>query len=136
LKIYNDDRREDVESFLYWSKEELGGGKPIITITHVSMIPIPREAQTEMVVASKQVFATHYLSASLSLTSVTTASRSGTGTWSTPDARTSICFRDSGEDLPVVSWKAEYGRMVLRFSTSFDGGSKAASRPARRSPDS
>jgi hypothetical protein len=77
LRRFPDDRREDVESFLYWSKEELGGGKPIITITHVSMIPTLRETQTEMIVASKQVFATHYLSASLSLTSVTMPSRSG-----------------------------------------------------------
>jgi hypothetical protein len=77
FRRFPDDRREDVESFLYWSKEELGGGKPIITITHVSIIPTPRETQMEMIVASKQVFATHYLSASLSLTSVTTPSPFG-----------------------------------------------------------
>jgi hypothetical protein len=76
LRRFPDDRRQDMESFLYWSKEELGGGKPIITITHLSMIPVLRD-RTEMIIASKQVFATHYLSASLSLTSVMAPVRSG-----------------------------------------------------------
>jgi hypothetical protein len=55
------------ESFLYWSKERLGA-KPVVSITHVSIAPgrPPRGA----VVAAKQVFATHYLTASLSLTTI------------------------------------------------------------------
>jgi hypothetical protein len=77
LRRFPDARGEDVESFLYWSKEQLGGGKRIITMTHVSMIPTLHDTQTEMIIASKQVFAAHYLSASLPLTSVTMPSRSG-----------------------------------------------------------
>jgi hypothetical protein len=135
LRRFPDDRREDVESFLYWSKEELGGGKPIITITHVSMIPIPRETQTEMVVASKQVFATHYLSASLSLTSVTTPSRSGD--------RYLVYTRRSHVDLLQGFWGG-LTRRILESRIRADGPAvldvirrrlESGEPPARRSPD-
>ena len=72
LRRFPDIRRDDIESFLYWSKERFGSGKPIVTITHVSIIPAVGDGQTEMVIASKQVFATHYFSASLSFVSITT----------------------------------------------------------------
>jgi hypothetical protein len=67
-----------MESFLYWSKETLGGSKPIIAITHVSVFPGGRGTVTEraaegMTVAFKQVYATHYLTASLSLICITAA---------------------------------------------------------------
>ena len=59
-----------VESFLYWSKESLGGGKPIVSITHVAFFrdaaPLPH-----VTIAARQVYASHYLTASLSLTSIT-----------------------------------------------------------------
>jgi hypothetical protein len=76
LRRFPDIRRDDIESFLYWSKERFGSGKPIVTITHLSIIPAVRDGQPEMVIASKQVFATHYLSASLSLVSITTSASS------------------------------------------------------------
>ena len=71
-----------VESFLYWSKETLGGSKPIIAITHVSLFHAPEKEtadtrgtkpEADVIVALKQVYATHYLTASLSLTSITPA---------------------------------------------------------------
>ena len=77
LRHFPDIRGDDIESFLYWSKEQFGSGKPIVSITHLSMIPVARDRQTEMVIASKQVFATHYLSASLSLVSITTPTPTG-----------------------------------------------------------
>ena len=77
LRRFPDIRRGDIESFLYWSKERFGSGKPIVTITHVSIIPAVGNGQTEMVIASKQVFATHYFAASLSFVSITTPMPSG-----------------------------------------------------------
>jgi hypothetical protein len=77
LRRFPDTHRDDVESFLYWSKERLGSGKPIATITHVSIIPAVRDEQTEMVIASRQVFATHYLSASLSFVAITRPTSAG-----------------------------------------------------------
>ena len=57
------------ESFLYWSKEGLGG-KPIISITHVSIVR-PRDTRApEAIVASRQIFASHYITGSLAVTAV------------------------------------------------------------------
>lgn len=67
----------DIESFLYWSTEVLGGGKPIVSITQVAIVRGMNPAYPEALVASKQIFATHYLSASLSLTAITPPSAHG-----------------------------------------------------------
>ena len=56
-----------IESFLYWSKETLGAGKPIVAITHAAIFRHPRPELGGTIVAGRQVFATHYLTASLSL---------------------------------------------------------------------
>jgi hypothetical protein len=77
LERYPRGARADVESFLYWSTEVLGSGKPITSITHVAIVRGDDPAHPEALVASKQIFATHYLSASLSLTAVTRASADG-----------------------------------------------------------
>lgn len=62
---------EPVESFLYWSKETLGAGKPIVSVTHVAIFRSPHRDAPGTAVAARQVFATHYLTASLSLTLMT-----------------------------------------------------------------
>lgn len=62
----------DIESFLYWSVETFGR-KPVVVVTHVAMLrPSLEEASrgVELLVAGKQVFATHYINASLSLTAL------------------------------------------------------------------
>lgn len=59
-----------IESFLYWSKEALGG-KPIITVTHVSIIRSQEPGVPEALVAARQIFATHYMTGSLALTTIT-----------------------------------------------------------------
>jgi hypothetical protein len=55
------------ESFLYWSQEDLGTGKRITSITHVTIVRSGHPSRPEVVIASKQVSATHYLTASLSV---------------------------------------------------------------------
>ena len=57
-----------VESFLYWSKETLGGGKPIVSITHVAIFSSTTEPVPYAMTAARQVYASHYLDASLSFT--------------------------------------------------------------------
>lgn len=73
LMRYPRGRAPEIESFLYWSKEVLGG-KPIVSITHVTMTqPAQRSpsAQTaEAVVVSRQVYASHYMSGSLAVTAI------------------------------------------------------------------
>jgi hypothetical protein len=56
------------DSFLYWSKEGYGSGKPVISVTHVGIFtPPPAPDRPAVLVASKQLFATHYSNASLGL---------------------------------------------------------------------
>jgi hypothetical protein len=62
---------DEVESFLYWSKETLSG-KPIISINHVAVV---RDSdgdgrRPDAAVVSRQVFATHYITASLAVTAI------------------------------------------------------------------
>jgi hypothetical protein len=60
-----------VESFFYWSKEHYGDGKPVISITHVGIVrPVSDHRLPAILVAGKQIFATHYLEGSLGLTMV------------------------------------------------------------------
>ena len=62
----------DVESLFYWSKDSLGA-RPIISVTHVAMMKSHDPAVPEAIVARKQVYASHYINAALSLTAVTMA---------------------------------------------------------------
>jgi hypothetical protein len=62
----------DVESFLYWSKDSLGA-RPIVGVTHVAILESRDPAVAEAVVARKQVYASHYVNGSLSITAVTLA---------------------------------------------------------------
>jgi hypothetical protein len=56
---------EAVEDFVYWSKEKFGL-KPVISITHVSIYKVPESHVT--LLASKQIYASHYFEGSLGLT--------------------------------------------------------------------
>jgi hypothetical protein len=69
LSLYPQGNMPEVESFLYWSKESLGA-KPIVSITHVAMIESRDERVREAIVAKKQVYASHYIHASLSFTAI------------------------------------------------------------------
>jgi hypothetical protein len=53
-----------IDDFVYWSKEKVGP-RAVVSITHVLISP-PREGAT--VVATKQIYASHYGNASLGLT--------------------------------------------------------------------
>lgn len=59
----------DVESFVYWSKERLAD-KPIVTVTSVHILRSHDEGFPDVLVAGKEIFATHYINASLGLTAL------------------------------------------------------------------
>jgi hypothetical protein len=60
-----------VESFFYWSKEHYGDGKPVISITHIGIVrPESNHRLPAILVAGKQIFATHYLEGGLGLTMI------------------------------------------------------------------
>jgi|SoiMethySBSTD1v2_1073268.scaffolds.fasta_scaffold128866_4 hypothetical protein len=68
-----------VESFFYWSKEHYAEGKPVISVTHVGIVQGESDPQLPSVlVASKQIFATHYVEAGLGLTMVLRDHATGT----------------------------------------------------------
>ena len=56
-----------VASFLYWSKEKYAW-KPMISVTHVTMARPSEPTDAEVVVLSREVFATRYTSGAVSLT--------------------------------------------------------------------
>jgi hypothetical protein len=58
-----------VQSFIYWSKEMLGG-RAIISATHVSVLRPACDSLPEVLVAGQQVFATHYMNGSLNVTAI------------------------------------------------------------------
>ena len=62
----------NVETFLFWSKDTLGDLKPIIGITQVSIVRGCDPTEPALI-ASSQVYASHYLTASLSVTAVSRA---------------------------------------------------------------
>jgi hypothetical protein len=67
-----------VESFFYWSKEHYGEGKPVISITHVAIVrPESDHRVPAILVAGKQIFATHYFEGGLGLTMVVRDARNG-----------------------------------------------------------
>lgn len=63
LAHYAGSSGEDSRDFLYWSKEDFGF-KPVISVTHVNIHQEPGQA----IIASKQIYATHYFDGSLGLT--------------------------------------------------------------------
>jgi hypothetical protein len=68
-----------VESFFYWSKEHYGQGKPVISVTHVGIVgPQADHRLPAILVAGKQIFATHYMEGGLSLTMVLRDATNGT----------------------------------------------------------
>jgi hypothetical protein len=78
LQNYPHDGDSHVESFFYWSKEHYGGGKPVISITHVGIVrPGPNHRLPAILISGKQIFATHYVEGGLGLTMVMRDSANG-----------------------------------------------------------
>ena len=60
-------RPENVEDFIYWSKEKFGL-KPVVSITHITIHKRMTSRGTDVLIASKGIYATHYFEASVGLT--------------------------------------------------------------------
>lgn len=58
-----------VESFLYWARESLGG-KPVISITHVTISRPGGPARPDAIVVARQVYASHYMTGALGVTAI------------------------------------------------------------------
>jgi len=69
LEQYPHGRQPDAESFLYWSKERFGG-KPVISVTHVTIVRGGDGGTPDALVVGRQVLATHYLDGAWSVTAI------------------------------------------------------------------
>ncbi len=58
-----------VESFIYWSKEH-AAGKAIISMTHVNIVRNQAPNLPDTLIVSRDIFSTHYVDASLSVTAL------------------------------------------------------------------
>lgn len=67
LAEYPRTRLPGSEDFIYWSKEKFGY-KPVITLYHVTIYKHRLGNAESVMIASRQIFATHYYEASLGLT--------------------------------------------------------------------
>lgn len=61
----------DVESFFYWSKEQYGAGKAVVSVTHVDVVRPRAAGPLRVAVVGREIFATHYRNASIGVTAVT-----------------------------------------------------------------
>ena len=67
LQEFPNFRPADTEDFLYWSKEKFGL-KPVVSVTHITIYKRRRPNGTDVLIASKGIYANHYFEASLGLT--------------------------------------------------------------------
>jgi hypothetical protein len=57
------------DAFYYWSQERYGGGRTVVTVTYVRLLPEPARAPQAMTV-STQLFASHYINGAVGLTAI------------------------------------------------------------------
>jgi hypothetical protein len=56
-------------SFMYWSQERLGG-RPVVTLTHATVITSDEPGRPPLLMLAAQVYASHYIDASLTITAL------------------------------------------------------------------
>ena len=64
-----DEPAVDADSYLYWSKERIGG-KSVISATHVTIFRGDGTQMPDVLMTGKQIFSTHYLDACLGVTAL------------------------------------------------------------------
>jgi hypothetical protein len=69
LETFPRSRPKDSQDFIYWSKEKFGL-KPVISVTHVIISKRVKPDGTDVMIASKGIYASHYFEASLGLTAL------------------------------------------------------------------
>jgi hypothetical protein len=60
-----------IEPLIYWSKERLGRGKPVISVTSLAIVRGHGTPLPDPIVIGRQLLATHYVDASWSVTTMT-----------------------------------------------------------------
>lgn len=66
---------ERKDAFFYWSKERYGAGKAVVSLTHVDIFRSSLALGPSVLIVSTEVFASHYRTASMGVTALTTDGR-------------------------------------------------------------
>jgi hypothetical protein len=66
LENYPQGKRSDVEDFIYWSEKKYEKLRPIVSLNHVTIFRRP-QGRIKDLIASKQIYASHYFEASFEL---------------------------------------------------------------------
>jgi len=74
LQTFPRGKPQGVEEFVYWSKEKFGL-KPVISMTHVFIYRRP--GTDDVLIVSKQIYASHYFDSSIGISGSIAASRKG-----------------------------------------------------------
>jgi len=69
LEFYPKINLSSTEAFVYWSKKKYGNLRPILSLNHVTIVRVP-SGIVKTLIASKQIYASHYFEASLELTAL------------------------------------------------------------------
>ena len=67
LEKYPAGQLEKVENLIYWSKEKFGL-KPVVSVTHMTIYTVTRDGVANVIVSSKQLYASRYFESSFALT--------------------------------------------------------------------
>jgi hypothetical protein len=119
-----------IEDAIVWSKIKFGL-KPVIAVNHITIYKRDREVGPQVLIASKQIYASHYFNASLALTAFVTVPGATQGAYLVSENRS----RADGLEGPfgkikrgVVEKKALEGlKAILAHSqTRFEGSTLAA----------
>ena len=97
LLEYPADRTPDTVDVIYWSKERVGR-RTVVSVTHLVTARITGESPVDYVIASKQIYASHYFDASLGLT-VLLRDRSGRARIDVPGVRQQVPCRYFRRDV-------------------------------------
>lgn len=76
LRSFPRAEQSGVENTLHWSKIKFGF-KPVIVVSHTATYTRVRDGDTQILVATKQLYANHYLDSSMSLTLLLSAPAAG-----------------------------------------------------------
>jgi len=101
----------DLDEFIYWSKERLGG-KAVINATHVRIFRPAGIKGVEVLITGTQIFATHYLDACLGVTALVRDRHSGRGYF--------VYFNRSDVDLLGGFW-GRFARRIIKGRVEDDG---------------
>ena len=122
-----------IEDAIVWSKIKFGL-KPVIAVNHIRIYKRDREVGPQVLIASKQIYASHYFNASLALTALVTVPGASQGAYLVSENRS----RADGLEGPfgkikrgVVEKKALEGlKAILEHSQASLGGSSIAATTA------